>query len=178
MTKYSVRLLVLISQFISTRRYATSKKVGFHLAKMRISRALRRKETPPERAIEEPPRSAGFLEASVVQAPTTLEDEDQTISLGNAPSPEPNPVSSRLNRLRDYVKALGAPSPYSVAEIGPERFEVLKWLGCNLTRTLGGEQLLLLGRVKGEIPRFLQLLEMALKVCFVPPRLNNWVSSL
>lgn len=126
------------------------------------------------RAIEEPPRSAGFLEASVVQAPTTLEEEDQTISLGDSPLPEPNPISSRLSRLRDYVKALGAPSPYSVAEIGPERFEVLKWLGCNLTRTFGDEQLLLLGRVKGEIPRFLQLLEMALKVCFVPPRLNNW----
>jgi len=63
MTKYSVRLLVLISQFISTRRYATSKKVGFHLAKMIISRALRGKETPvpSARAIEEPPRSVNHL---------------------------------------------------------------------------------------------------------------------
>lgn len=153
------------------RRYATSKKVGFHLAKMIISSALRRKETPvPPLAIEESPRSAGFLEASV--APTILEEEDQIIYQG--PLPELNPISSRLSRLRDYVKALGVPSPYSVAEIGPERFEVLKWLGYNLTRTFGDEQLLLLGRVKGEIPGFIQLLGMALNVCFVPPRLNNW----
>lgn len=155
------------------RRYATSKKVGFHLAKMIISRALRRKETPvPPLAIEESPRSAGFLEASV--APTILEEEDQNIYIDKDPLPELNPISSRLSRLRDYVKALGAPSSYSVAEVGPERFEVLKWLGYNLTRTFGNEQLLLLGRVKGEIPRFIQLLGMALKVCFVPPRLNNW----
>lgn len=145
------------------RRYATSKKVGFHLAKMRIGRALRGKETPPPlaRAMEEPLRPAGYLEASVVQ-PTTLEEEDQIIYQGDFPSedslPELNPISSRLSQLRDYVKALGVPSPYSVAEIGAERFEVLKWLGYNLTRTrtctFGDEQLLLLGRVKGEIPRF------------------------
>lgn len=165
------------SEEYEARRYATSKKVGFHLAKMIISRALRRKEPPlpSAAAIEEPPRSAGFLEADVVQTPTTLEEEDQAIYIGEGPLSEPNPISSRLSRLRDYVKALGAPSPYSVAEIGRARFEVLKWLGYNLLRPLGDEQLLLLGRVKGEIPGFIRLLEMALKVCFVPPRLNNWV---
>lgn len=60
-------------------------------------------------------------------------------------------------------------------EIGPEGFDVLKWLGYNLqlTRTFGDEQLLLLGPVRSKAKSLDSYGSLKRRVCFVPPRLNS-----
>lgn len=184
------------------RQYANTKKVGFHLAKLIISRTSKRAETtttfpgpdtlasrafgdfstpPPtgrrdtQFVVTNTEEQLRFSNGQEAEAPPDLEAEDSTIYLDEGGLPERD-ESSALQQLRQYWQAHGAPVPYSEGELGPERSHVIQWLGHNLVtpRAIGEEQLLLLGTTQSERNSFVQLLAQMIHVCFLPPKLNNW----
>jgi len=183
------------------RQYANTKKVGFHLAKMIISRATKRVETDSSIGPETPLElRAGDVTAPLVrghtpfvimdeeskgplsntgeaEGPYFLEAEDATIYLDEGRESERDEPAV-VWRLRQYWQAQGAPTPYSEEEIGAERTHVIRWLGHNLVtpRALGDEQLLLLGTIQGQRAEFVRILSNMLNVDFLPPRLNNWAN--
>jgi hypothetical protein len=81
-----------------------------------------------------------------------------------------------LEHIYLWVQCKNFPAPYSLEELGEDKYGVLRWVGANLAvnREVGAFQLLILGPPLSQKTLFLNLIAQSLRVYFIPTGLNNF----
>lgn len=75
-----------------------------------------------------------------------------------------------LEHIYLWVQCKNFPAPYSLEELGEDKYGVLRWVGANLAvnREVGAFQLLILGPPLSQKTLFLNLIAQSLRVYLIP----------